>query len=55
MIVRHLYLASFGHTGRYGRSGEEPSRQVEGEDDSYSDEERAAIFMKGMLKGGMVF
>ncbi len=42
------------YTGRYGRiSGEAPSRQAEGyEDKSYSDDERAALFVKGNVRGG---
>ncbi|SMY38314.1 Cna protein B-type domain protein [Photobacterium andalusiense] len=42
------------YTGRYGRmSGEAPSRQAEGyEDKSYTDKERAALFIKGNVKGG---
>ncbi len=54
--ARPLFVSGLlEYTGRYGRiSGEEPSRQAEGyEDDSYSDDERAAIFMKGNVKGGM--
>ncbi|WP_242446325.1 hypothetical protein [Photobacterium angustum] len=54
--ARPLFVSGLlEYTGRYGRiSGEEPSRQAEGyEDDSYSDDERAAIFMKGQVKGGM--
>ncbi|MCG3865476.1 MULTISPECIES: hypothetical protein [unclassified Photobacterium] len=43
------------YTGRYGRiSGEAPSRQAEGyKDESYTDDERAALFVKGNVKGNM--
>ncbi len=53
---RSLFVSGLlEYTGRYGRmSGETPSRQADGyEDRSYSDDERAALFVKGNVKGGM--
>lgn len=53
---RPLFVTGIlNYTGRYGKvSGEEPSQQADNyRDNRYTDDERAAIFMKGNIKGGM--
>ncbi len=53
---RPLFVTGIlNYTGRYGKAnGMMPSAQAEGyENRRYSDEERAAVFLKGNVKGGM--
>lgn len=53
---RPLFVTGIlNYTGRYGSvSGEEPSQQADNyKDGHYTDDERAAIFIKGNIKGGM--
>ncbi len=53
---RPLFVTGIlNYTGRYGKAnGMMPSAQADGyENKKYSDEERAALFLKGNVKGGM--